>query len=33
MTEKAVRSFAAYAKDARWGRDLQPSFAYRDLSI
>ena len=33
MTEKTTKSFAAHAKDARWGKDLRPYFAYRDLGI
>jgi len=30
MTEQRPKSFAARAKDARWGKDLRPYFAYRD---
>ena len=33
MTEKTTTSFAAHAKDAQWGKDLRPYFAYRDLGI
>ena len=33
MTEKRTGSFAARAKDAQWGKDLRPYFAYRDLGI
>ena len=33
MTEKTTKSFAAHAKDAQWGKDLRPYFAYRDLGI
>ena len=33
MTEKTTGSFAAHARDARWGKDLRPYFAYRDLGI
>ena len=33
MPEKTIKSFAAHAKDARWGKDLRPYFAYRDLGI
>ncbi len=34
MAEERAKSFAAYAKGARWSREgLRPYFAYRDLGI